>query len=111
MDAELVDNLVNQAGEVSIFRSRLEQTITQLRANIIEVEETVTRLRGQLRQLEGETESQILARFEREHGPAEDDFDPLELDRYSTIQQLSRALAESTADLSSLTGLLDDNAR
>ncbi len=111
VDAELVDDLVNQAGEVSIFRSRLEQTITQLRGNIIEVEETVTRLRTQLRKLEGETEAQILSRYEREHGPAEGDFDPLELDRYSTIQHLSRALAESTGDLGSLTALLEENAR
>ncbi|MFP4208201.1 MAG: response regulator [Wenzhouxiangella sp.] len=111
VDADLVDELVNQAGEISIFRSRLEQTISQLRANIIEVEETVSRLRGQLRKLEIETEAQVLARFEREHGPSEEDFDPLELDRYSTIQQLSRALAESTGDLGSLTTLLEDNAR
>ena len=34
------------------------------------------------------------------------DFDPLELDRYSNIQQLSRALAESASDLSSLKDLL-----
>ena len=34
------------------------------------------------------------------------DFDPLELDRYSTIQQLSRALAESANDMGSLKDLL-----
>ena len=34
------------------------------------------------------------------------DFDPLELDRYSNIQQLSRALAESANDLGSLKDLL-----
>ena len=109
--ADLVDELANQAGEISIFRSRLEQQMTQLRANIGEVDETVQRLRNQLRMLELETEAQILARFEREHGPTDSDFDPLEMDRYSTIQQLSRALAESVGDLTSLSGLLDDNSR
>ena len=34
------------------------------------------------------------------------DFDPLELDRYSKIQQLSRALAESASDMGSLKDLL-----
>jgi len=34
------------------------------------------------------------------------DFDPLELDRYSNMQQLSRALAESANDLGSLKDLL-----
>ncbi len=109
--ANLIDDLVNQAGEISIFRSRLEQRLGQLRGNIGEVDETVVRLRNQLRKLEVETEAQILARFEREHGPADGDFDPLELDRYSTIQQLSRALAESVSDLTSLSSLLDEATR
>ena len=34
------------------------------------------------------------------------DCDPLELDRYSNIQQLSRALAESVSDVASIEGLL-----
>jgi chemotaxis protein histidine kinase CheA len=38
-------------------------------------------------------------------------FDPLELDRFSTLQQLSRALAESATDLTSLQGSLDDLTR
>ena len=107
----LIDELVNYAGEISIFRSRLEQQISVFRNNVGEVDETVIRLRDQLRKLEIETEAQILARFEREHGPADEAFDPLELDRYSTIQQLSRALAESVNDLTSLTGILDDATR
>jgi chemosensory pili system protein ChpA (sensor histidine kinase/response regulator) len=107
----LIDELVNYAGEISIFRSRLEQQISVFRNNVGEVDETVIRLRDQLRKLEIETEAQILARYEREHGPADEAFDPLELDRYSTIQQLSRALAESVNDLTSLTGILDDATR
>ncbi len=107
----LIDELVNYAGEISIFRSRLEQQISVFRNNVGEVDETVIRLRDQLRKLEMETEAQILARYEREHGPADEMFDPLELDRYSTIQQLSRALAESVNDLTSLTGILDDATR
>ncbi|QKK03647.1 MAG: response regulator [Pseudomonadota bacterium] len=109
--AELVDDLVNYAGEISIFRSRLEEQVMVFRTNVAEVDETVIRLRDQLRKLEIETEAQILARYEREHGPADETFDPLELDRYSTIQQLSRALGESVNDLTSLTGMLDDATR
>ena len=109
--SDLVDNLVNYAGEISIFRSRLEQQVSVFRNNLGEVDGTVIRLREQLRKLELETEAQILARYEREHGPADETFDPLELDRYSTIQQLSRALAESVNDLTSLTGILDEATR
>jgi chemosensory pili system protein ChpA (sensor histidine kinase/response regulator) len=109
--ANLVDDLVNFAGEISIFRSRLEEQVNVFRSNVAEVDETVIRLRDQLRKLEIETEAQILARYEREHGPADEAFDPLELDRYSTIQQLSRALGESVNDLTSLTSILDDATR
>jgi chemosensory pili system protein ChpA (sensor histidine kinase/response regulator) len=73
-----------------------------------ELDQTVTRLREQLRLLEIETETQILHRFERDGLTTEDGrlFDPLELDRFSTIQQLSRALAETVNDLVSLRELL-----
>src|SRR5690606_24950894 len=58
-----------------------------------------------------ETEAQIIARYQREHEAADATFDPLELDRFSTLQQLSRALGESAADMSSLQGTLDDLTR
>ena len=91
--SDLLDSLVNYAGEVSIYRSRLEQQVTTFRFNLVEFETTVSRLREQLRKLEMETEAQIIARYQREHHePGSTVFDPLELDRFSQLQQLSRAL-------------------
>ena len=109
--SDLLDSLVNYAGEVSIYRSRLEQQISTFRFNLVEFETTVSRLRDQLRKLELETEAQILSRFQREAEATESTFDPLELDRFSQLQQLSRALAESVSDLTSIQGLLDDLTR
>ena len=110
--AELLDNLVNHAGEVAIYRSRLEQQVAGYRFNLVELEQTVSRLRSQLRMLEIETEAQIIARFQREHREAGMGvFDPLELDRYSQLQQYSRALAESVSDLVSIQTMLDDLTR
>ncbi|HEY0179178.1 MAG TPA: Hpt domain-containing protein [Dokdonella sp.] len=112
--ADLLDALVNYAGEVSIYRSRLEQQISTFRFNLVEFEQTVTRLREQLRKLEIETEAQIIARYQREQHDAGTDFgafDPLELDRFSQLQQLSRALGESVSDLVSIQGLLDELTR
>ncbi|ANB16828.1 Hpt domain-containing protein [Dokdonella koreensis] len=110
--SELVDSLVNYAGEVSIYRSRLEQQIASFRFNLVEFEQTVNRLREQLRKLEIETEAQIIARYQRENeesGAAT--FDPLELDRFSQLQQYSRALGESVSDLVSIQGLFDELTR
>jgi chemosensory pili system protein ChpA (sensor histidine kinase/response regulator) len=109
--SDLLDNLVNYAGEVSIYRSRLEQQMGTFRFNLQELDQTVLRLREQLRKLEIETEAQIIARYQREHETSDADFDPLELDRFSTLQQLSRALAESVSDLAALQSALDDLTR
>ncbi|MGP1665607.1 MAG: Hpt domain-containing protein, partial [Rhodanobacter sp.] len=111
--ADLLDSLVNHAGEVAIYRSRLEQQVAGYRFNLVELEQTVSRLRSQLRMLEIETEAQIIARFQREHREAglTTVFDPLELDRYSQLQQYSRALAESVSDLVSIQNTLDELTR
>ena len=100
--ADLLDRLVNYAGEVAIYRARLEQQLSAFRSTAQEMEQTNLRLRDQLRRLDSETEAQIIARYQREGDAASETFDPLELDRFSTLQQLSRALAESAADLQSL---------
>ncbi len=110
--ADLLDRLVNYAGEVAIYRARLEQQLGLFRTNLAEMEQTNERLRGQLRKLEIETEAQIVARYQREaEAGGNEAFDPLELDRFSTLQQLSRALSESAADLVSLQGTLEDHTR
>jgi chemosensory pili system protein ChpA (sensor histidine kinase/response regulator) len=106
VSAELLDELLNSAGEVSIFRARVEQQMTSTEFNLAELGRTVTRLREQLRKLELETEAQILFRHQSD-AQGREDFDPLELDRYSTIQQLSRALAESVSDVASIESLLE----
>src|SRR5690606_37898323 len=109
--ADLLDRLVNYAGEVAIYRARLEQQLGAFRTAMGEMEQTNARLRDQLRRLDSETEAQIIARYQREHDTGDQTFDPLELDRFSTLQQLSRALAESAADLSSLQQSMDDLTR
>jgi chemosensory pili system protein ChpA (sensor histidine kinase/response regulator) len=109
--ADLLDRLVNYAGEVAIYRSRLEQQLAAFRSTAAEMEQTNLRLRDQLRRLDSETEAQIIARYQREGEAGNEAFDPLELDRFSTLQQLSRALAESAADLQSLHGSMEDLTR
>ena len=109
--ADLLDRLVNYAGEVAIYRARLEQQLGAFRAAMGEMEQTNARLRDQLRRLDIETEAQIIARYQREHEDADETFDPLELDRFSTLQQLSRGLSESAADLNSLQGSMEDLTR
>jgi chemosensory pili system protein ChpA (sensor histidine kinase/response regulator) len=111
VDADLLDSMLNNAGEVSIFRSRLDQQVNSIDFNLAELARTVTRLKEQLRALEIETEAQVLNRHHDEEDPRRDDFDPLELDRYSSIQQYSRALGETSGDVASIQGLLETLTR
>ena len=62
--AELMDSLVNYSGEISIYRSRLEQQLGTVRYNLKEVESTITRLKEQLRKMEIETEAQMMSRYQ-----------------------------------------------
>lgn len=103
ISALLLDMLLNHAGEMSIYHGQLEQQIGSWAEHLNEFDRTVTRLHRQLRELELETEAQILYRYEQtHHKTAREGFDPLEFDQYTHVQQLSRTISESVSDLSSL---------
>jgi chemosensory pili system protein ChpA (sensor histidine kinase/response regulator) len=99
--ADLLDRLVNEAGEVSIARARLENELGSLRTSLGELTENVNRLRTQLREIELAADSQIDARNERSP-EREAQFDPLEFDRYTRFQELTRMLAESVNDVATV---------
>jgi chemosensory pili system protein ChpA (sensor histidine kinase/response regulator) len=108
VSAELLDDLVNLAGETSIFRGRIEQQVSDAQTALNEMETTIERMRDQLRRLDTETQGRILS---RQQVDAErlgyEEFDPLEMDRHSQLQQLSRALFESASDLLDLKETLE----
>ncbi|TSD80263.1 response regulator [Pseudomonas sp. KBS0710] len=108
ISADLLDDLVNLAGETSIFRGRIEQQVNDARTALNEVETTIERMRDQLRRLDSETQGRILSRQQAEaERLGYEEFDPLEMDRHSQLQQLSRALSESASDLLDLKETLD----
>lgn len=97
--ADILDRLVNQAGEVSISRSRLETEVGTLKLSLSELTENVTRLRDQLREIEMQAETQITSRMAHS---ADREFDPLEFDRFTRLQELTRMMAESVNDVGSV---------
>jgi chemosensory pili system protein ChpA (sensor histidine kinase/response regulator) len=96
--AELVDQLVNEAGELSIIRARIEGEMRELKDSLLTLTDNVIRLRRQLREIEIQAETQIQAGA----GEAKADFDPLELDRFTRFQELTRMMAESVNDVSTV---------
>ncbi|MFT7490763.1 MAG: chemosensory pili system protein ChpA (sensor histidine kinase/response regulator) [Pseudohongiellaceae bacterium] len=109
VSADLMEELVNLAGETSISRGRMEEQISEFGYSLDDMGSTLQRLQDQIRRLDIETEAQAI--FRQEQMTGSEDFDPLEMDRYSQLQQLSRSLIESVSDLMDLKGTLSDQAR
>ncbi len=99
--ANVIDRLVNGAGELSIARSRIEGEMRSLKESLLDLTENVIRLRRQLREIEIQAESQIQSRVSAadEKHPG---FDPLEFDRFTRFQELTRMMAESVNDVSTV---------
>ena len=99
--AQTVDRLVNEAGEVSIARSRVEGEMQGFKQSLFELTENVMRLRKQLREVEIQAESQMQSSLSHAH-ELHAAFDPLEFDRFTRFQELTRIMAESVNDVSTV---------
>ncbi|MES2353765.1 MAG: Hpt domain-containing protein [Pseudomonadota bacterium] len=107
--SELVDRFVNDAGEISIARSRIEGEMNSFRQGLAELIENVTKLRAQLREIEIQSESQIQSTIQHQQQEVGDTFDPLEFDRFTRMQELTRFMAESVHDFVTLQQSLTKN--
>ncbi|BCM25317.1 Hpt domain-containing protein [Methyloradius palustris] len=101
MRADVLDRLINEAGEISIARSRVEREMIAFKHFSLDLTESVQRLRGQLREMEIEAESQMQSRMAYLQETNET-FDPLEFDRFTRLQELTRMMAESVNDVSTI---------
>ena len=99
--APLLDRLVNQAGEVSITRSRIESEVGQIKGSLGDLTENLDRLRQQLRDIELQAETQMSSRLEAAKALSQS-FDPLEFDRFTRFQELTRMMAESVNDVATV---------
>ena len=108
VDAQLLDEMIAMTGETAIMRSRMENVISEAEFNLNELTRVATRIAEQMRRLDSETEAQMLYRREQQ-GEDDTHFDPLEMDRFSEIQQLSRQLSEAIDDLKNLQDTLSQD--
>jgi chemosensory pili system protein ChpA (sensor histidine kinase/response regulator) len=101
VSAAKVDRLVNETGEIIIARTRAEGELRSLKNDLLELTGSVIRLRNHVRVIEIEAESQIQAQMEQMQS-VRGDFDPLEFDRYTRLQELTRSIAEGVNDVSTI---------
>lgn len=151
--ADLIDQLVNEAGELTIARSRIEGEMLGLKGSLLDLTDSVQRLRDQLRDIEIHAESRIQSqtqspvqsatqsqvqlsppqvqaqaqaqapvlldnlfplhpddksenklenRPENRQDEGSAHFDPLELDRFTRFQEITRAMAETVNDVATI---------
>lgn len=108
VNADLIDRFVNEAGELAITRSRVDGEMMTFKRSMAELAENVTRMRTQLREIEIEAESAMSSRI-KERDEHSETFDPLEFDRFSRMQEVTRFLAESLYDVVTLQQSLQKN--
>ncbi|HEY0956564.1 MAG TPA: Hpt domain-containing protein [Roseateles sp.] len=106
----LLERMATQAGEVSIRRARMESELVQMKTALLDLDDNLERLRTQLRELDLQAEAQMHAQQEAaQQGGRE--FDPLEFDRYTRFQELTRMLTESVGDVATLQRTLTRNVQ
>ncbi|HEY1288999.1 MAG TPA: Hpt domain-containing protein [Burkholderiales bacterium] len=110
VNADTLDHLINEAGEVAIARSRVEAELRLIRQALHDLSESVGRMRGQLREVEVQADSQMQSQLTVQEDKKEKaDYDPLEFDRYTRLQELTRLMAESLNDVASIQAALGKN--
>jgi len=101
VNADTLDFLITESGEVAIARSRIEAELRLVKQSLGDLDDSIARLRTQLREVEIQADSQMQSRRsvldERDR-----DFDPLEFDRYTRLQELTRMMAEGLSDATSI---------
>ena len=109
VNADTLDQLINESGEVAIARSRMEAELRAVKQSLSDLNDSVARLRGQLREVELQADSQMQSRLSvvEEKGR---EYDPLEFDRYTRLQELTRLMAESLNDVMAIQQTLLRNA-
>jgi chemosensory pili system protein ChpA (sensor histidine kinase/response regulator) len=111
VSAALLNTLVNQMGESSIFRARIDQGVSAMSFNLNELEQTIVRLRRQITNLATQAEARIQSRQDQGAKAHQLEFDPLELDRFTELQQVSRSLMEIADDLGNIGNTMSDHSR
>ncbi|MEM7196210.1 MAG: Hpt domain-containing protein [Pseudomonadota bacterium] len=102
--------LINTSGELGLVRSQLKDTLDNTRLNLELLRNSMTSMRDDLRSLELQADEQIRSLPERELTDGEEDFDPLQLDRYSQLQAKSREISSRLDALAEVERNLGDRA-
>lgn len=92
-----VESISRDSGQASALQARTEEEYAMAARSVTELHEHIDRARRMLKELEIQAEIRIQAGRSAEGGGA---FDPIEFDRFTQLQEVTRSLAESINDIS-----------
>lgn len=106
INSDVLDNIVSEAGEIRLSRTALEGTLQNNKKALLDLRATTDKIVKMLREVEIQAETQMQARKETmEAGNI--DFDPLEFDRFTQLQELTRLMNEAVIDVVDTVGSLE----
>lgn len=101
IDSSILDNLINNAGDVRLTRTTLEGLLLNSKKGMYDLQNTSNKLSKMLKEIEVQAESQMIAKKELMVSD-NNKFDPLEFDRFTRLQELTRFMSEALADVNDL---------
>lgn len=96
----VIDQLLNQSGEMAIVRSYVENEIQVLKQVIQDLALHIDVLDKRIRRIQMQTDMQV--RTLRHKEAIEEEFDSLEFDQFTYLQELTHQMASDISDISSL---------
>ena len=104
-----LSELLNFSGELGLTRTQLKNTLDDTRVELDVLRDTMRRIRDGLRDLEFEADAQMKS-MPQEQDVDDEDFDPLQLDRYSRLQARAREVNQQLDVLTRVERQLNDRA-
>ena len=98
ISAESVDRLFTEINEARLAASTLSGGTLTMRKKLREMDDNIGRVSRMSRDLEIQAETQIQSR-KAQLAETNEEFDPLEMDRFTLLQELSRLLTEAVSDV------------
>lgn len=98
ISADSVDRLFTEINEARLAASTLTGGTLTMRKKLREMDDNIGRVSRMSRDLEIQAETQIQSR-KAQLAESNEEFDPLEMDRFTLLQELSRLLTEAVSDV------------
>ncbi len=108
--SDIVDSAISDAGEIRLSRTSLEDSTLQSKKSILELKTSSVKLLKMVKEIEIQAETQIQAHSSQfdEHST---NFDPLEFDRFTRLQELTRLMNEAVSDIEETVNTLDTTSK